>query len=217
MEVLLVTGKLDRSIELADETMRVFDFLTGHDEDNMNWLRSSAKPRIAKGFALVAIGQLDQAMTLADQSIGILETMTASDIIDHNVHEHLADAYRLAAWIHQKNDKLVVALEYNQKGIEHMHIIKQADRLNIERTGKLASIYVERGELYAAQGNAEEAQQSWQIAGSLLANEINDTQAHYLLDPWIRLLMFNDQMDDALKLSGALEARHYIPLNPWPN
>ena len=216
VEVLLVTGKLDYANKLADKTIQLFDFLTAHDEDNMDWLRSSSKPRIAKGFALVTMGQADQAMILADQSIGILESMIASDITDYNIHEHLADAYRLKAWIHQENDSLGAALEYNQKAIEQMQVIKQADRLNIERTGKLASVYVERGELYIAQDNAGQAQQSWQHATRLLANEIIDTQAHYLLDPWIRLLIFNDQVDEALQISGALKAHHYKPLKPWP-
>lgn len=216
VEVLLVTGKLDNTNKLADETIRVFDFLAGHDEDNMDWLRSSTKPRIAKGFALVATGQPDQAMTLADQSINILETMIASDITDYNVQEHLADAYRLTAWVHQENDRLAAALESNQKAIEHMQVIKQADRLTSQRTGKLASFYVEKGELYAAQHNAKEAQQSWAYARKLLEGDISDTQAHYLLDPWIRLLIFNNQVDDALKISAALEAHHYKPLKPWP-
>jgi hypothetical protein len=143
--------------------------------------------------------------------------MIASDVIDYNVHEHLADAYRLTAWIDQGNDRPAAALENNQKAIEHMQVIKQADRLNSQRTGKLASFYVERGELYTIQHDAEEAQQSWAYAKKLLEGDISDTQAHYLLDPWIRLLIFNDQMDDALKISSALEARHYKPLKPWPN
>jgi tetratricopeptide (TPR) repeat protein len=217
VEVLLVTGKLVHTNKLADETIRVFDFLTGHDEDNMDWLRSSTKPRISKGFALVAMGQPDQALTLADQSISILETMIASDVTDYLVHEHLADAYRLTARIHQANDRLTAALESNQKAIEHMQVIKQADRLNSKRTGKLASLYVEKGELYAAQHDAKEAQQSWVYARKLLEVDVGDTQAHYLLDPWIRLLIFNDQIDEALKLSGALKAHNYKPLRPWPN
>jgi hypothetical protein len=143
--------------------------------------------------------------------------MIDNDITDYTVYDHLADAYRLMAWIHQENSGLAAALEYNQKAIEHLEVIKQADRLNIEQTGKLASIYVERGELYKAQNNAGKAQQSWQYANSLLEKEISDTQTFYLLDPWIRLLIFNDQMDDALEISGALEAHHYKPLKPWPN
>jgi len=217
VEILLITGKLDQANKLADKTIRAFDFLTSHDEDNMDWLRSSTKPQIAKGFGLVAVGQLDQAMTQADQSIVILENMIDNDITDYTVYDHLADAYRLMAWIHQENSGLAAALEYNQKAIEHLEVIKQADRLNIEQTGKLASIYVERGELYKAQNNAGKAQQSWQYANSLLEKEISDTQTFYLLDPWIRLLIFNDQMDDALEISGALEAHHYKPLKPWPN
>lgn len=217
VEILLVTGELDQARVLADETILLFDFLTGLDENNMEWQRASAKPRIAKGFALLALDQLDAALTLTGQSVAGLENMIANGITDYYVYDHLADAYRLMAWIRQENKQISVALEYNEKAIESMQAIKQADRLNIERTGKLASIYVERGELFAAQNKMLEARQSWLHASSLLEDDISDAKAPYLLDPWIRIMMLNGQMNDAMKLSGALEAHHYKPLKPWPN
>lgn len=217
VEVLLLTGELDQAIALADETIRAFDFLADHDEANMDWLRASTKPRIAKGFALVALGQLDEALALAGQSAVILENMIANGITDYNVYDHLADAYRLMAWIHQGDNEAALALALNQKAIESMQFIEQADRFNIERTGKLASIYVERGELFTALGNAPGAQQSWLQARTLLEGEIGNTRAPYLVDPWIRILMLGGQLNDAEKLSGALEAHHYKPLKPWPD
>ncbi|MDX2416802.1 MAG: toll/interleukin-1 receptor domain-containing protein [Xanthomonadales bacterium] len=217
VEALLLTGQLDQAIALADETIMAFDFLTDHDKDNMDWLRASTKPRIAKGFALVAVDRLEEAMVLAGQSVITLEKMIANGNTDYNVYDHLAAAYRLTAWIHQANDRIIAALEVNQKAIESMQFIKQADRLNVERTGKLASIFIERGELLAAQDDPSRAQPYWQQAHDLIKDDLGQSQAPYLLDPWIRVLTFNGQLDEATRLSGVLEAHHYKPLKPWTN
>ncbi len=217
VEVQLLTGELDQAITLADETIQAFDFLTDHDESNMDWLRASTKPRVAKGFALVALGRLEEAQTYAGQSMAILENMIANGAADYNVYDHLADAYRLMAWIHQGKNEMALALGFSQKAIESMQFIEQADRFNIERTGKLASIYVERGELFTALSNEAGARQSWLRARTLLEDKISNTRAPYLLDPWIRILLLDGQMGDAEKLSGALEAHHYKPLKPWPD
>ncbi len=217
VEVLLLTGQLGQAIALADETIMAFDFLTDHDEDNMDWLRASTKPRIAKGFALVAVDRQEEAMVLAGQSVVILENMIANGITDYNVYDHLADAYRLTAWIHQASDRVVAALEYNQKAIESMQFIKQADRLNVERTSKLASIHIEMAELLTTQNNPSEAHLHWQRAHDLIKDDLGESQAPYLLDPWIRVLTFNGQSDEATRLRSALEAHHYKPLKPWAN
>ncbi len=217
VEVLLLTGELDQAITLADETILAFDSLADHDETNMDWLRASTKPRVAKGFALVALGRLEEALTLAGQSIVILENMTANGTTDYRIYDHLADAYRLMAWIHQGKNETALALGFSQKAIESMQFIEQADRFNIERTGKLASIYVERGELFTALSDEAGARQSWLRARALLEDKISSTRAPYLLDPWIRVLMLDGQLGEAEKLSGALGAHHYKPLKPWPD
>ena len=217
LETLLLTGELDQAIALANEAIEAFNFLTGHDEANMDWLSGSTRPRIAKGFALVTAGRSAEALGLAEQSVITLENMIASDTTDYNVYDRLADAYRLSAWIQQTNGNIAAALEFNRKAIENMQYIKQADRLNVERTGKLAAIYIERAELLTEQDDPGGAQLYWQQAHDLIEGDVNESQAPYLLDPWIRVLLFNGQLDEATRLSAALVAQHYKPLRPWTN
>ena len=146
VEVLLMTGELNRAQELADEAILAFDRLTGYDEGNIEWRRASTEPRIAKGFALAASGQLDEALGLANQCISVLQSIIASGTADYNLRYHLADAYDLATWVYQANNDVAAALESNQQAVDHLQVIQASDRLNDERTGKLASIYVVSGE-----------------------------------------------------------------------
>jgi tetratricopeptide (TPR) repeat protein len=217
VEVLLMTGELNRAQELADEAILAFDRLTGYDEGNIEWRRASTKPRIAKGFALAASGQLDEALGLANQCISVLQSIIASGTADYNVHYHLADAYDLATWVYKANNDVAAALESNQQAVDHLQVIQASNRLNDERTGKLASIYVVSGELLAAQGDFAAAQRAWKQANDLLERVVPSSQSPFLLDPWVRLSILSGRRAEAQELSGTISAGRYVPLRPWPD
>jgi hypothetical protein len=120
-------------------------------------------------------------------------------------------------WVYQANNDVAAALESNQQAVEHLQVIQASNRLNDERTGKLASIYVVSGELLAAQGDVAAAQQAWKQANDLLDRVLPSSQSPFLLDPWVRLLILSGQRAEAQELSGTISAGRYVPLKPWPD
>ena len=97
-----------------------------------------------------------------------------------------------------------------------MQLVEQAGRLNDERLGKLASIYVARGQLQAAMEQPEQAQQSWQHAVQLLSDRASTARLPLLLDPWVRALMLLGRYEEVEATYDELSARTYKPLRPWP-
>jgi eukaryotic-like serine/threonine-protein kinase len=217
VEVLLMKGELNRARELADEAMLAFDALTDYDEANIDWLRASTGPRIAKGFVLAAMGQLDEALGLANQCISVLQSIVANGTADYNVHYHLANAYYLATWVYQTNNDVAAALYSSQQALGSLRLIQASDRLNDQRTGKLASIYLVSSELLAAQGDATGAQRAWQQANNLLERVAPSSHSPFLLDPWVRLLILSGRRAEAQELSRTMSAGSYVPLRPWPD
>jgi hypothetical protein len=147
----------------------------------------------------------------------VLQSIIASGTADYNVHSHLADAYDLAAWVYQASNDVAAALESNQQAMGHLQVIQASNRLNDERTGKLASIYVVSSELLAARGDAAGAQRAWKQANDLLEFIAPSSQSPFLLDPWVRLLILSGRRPEAQEVSGTISAGRYVPLRPWPN
>lgn len=211
-----MTGELKRAGELANESTLAFERLTGYDEGNVEWRRASVKPQIASGLMLAASGRPDEALKIANQCISMLRSLIVGGTTDYNVQYHLAEAYALAAWSHEENDDVPAALEAIDRALESLRIIQAANRLNDERIGKLASLYLARSGLLAGQDDSEGAQQSLQQAETLLRPVAPSSRSPFLLDPWIRLLMLSGHLGEAQNLIDTLSAGRYVPLRPWP-
>ena len=51
----------------------------------------------------------------------------------------------------------------------------------------------------------------------LLTEEVADSKAPYILDPWTRLLLMEGRKEEARQIIDELNARQYLPLKPWPD
>jgi tetratricopeptide (TPR) repeat protein len=216
-ETILMTGQLEEAENFLDISMSIFDGLVIRDENNTNWVRASTKPRISKGYLMQARNQSSEAKIIAERVITLLEKIRSQATEDHNVHDHLADAYHLIAWIHQSSDEIDSGLEAIDKAILNMEALQLEGRLDTERTGKLATIYLAKAELQSISGNDPAAQNSLQSARDLLTEKVANSKAHYLLDPWTRSLLMDGRKEEARQIIDELSARQYLPLKPWPD
>ena len=216
VDIASITGDIDRADELLDQIMSVFDELVGRDEENKEWLRSSLTARIYKGYLLAARSLWDTARENATQSTALIEELIAEEASDLMAREQLVDAYQLIAWTGHGTGDFASALNSNEKALSNMQVVQQAGRLNDDRLGKLASIYVVRGQLQAVLAQPEQARQSWQHAAQLLSERASTARSPLLLDPWVRVLMLLGRYEEAEETYIELTASSYKPLKPWP-
>ena len=136
---------------------------------------------------------------------------------DHNVHDSLADAYHLVAWVHQSSNEIESGLEATDHAIINMEALQLEGRLDTKRTGKLATIYLTRAELQSISGDDPAAQNALGSAKDLLTEKAVTSKAPYILDPWARLLLTDGREEEARQIIDGLSARQYLPLKPWPD
>lgn len=215
-ETVLITGQLEEAENLLSVSRSIFDGLVVRDEGNIEWLRGSTKPRISMGYLLQSRDQTKEAKIILEEVIMILEEIKSQSAGDHNIHDHLAVAYHLLSWVHQSNDDFESGLIAINNAITNMKVLQREGRLHTERTGTLATIYLDRAELQSSAGNDAKAQISLQFARALLIEKVAESKAHFLLDPWARLLLTEGRTEAALQIIDELSARQYRPLKPWP-
>lgn len=210
-----VLGDLNGASELLDQVIAMTDALIAHDASNLHWRSSNARAQIAKGNVLAARGDWEAARERAAQARSALAVAVGEAALDVDSHETLADAYLLDAWISLGVGEAANGLALSQQALDHMLRISQLGRLNDEGRGKLASIYVARGQLEAASGDNDRAKASWQQALDLMTTRAA-TRHPFLLDPWARALTLGQRQQEASKIVATLNAVGYQPLNPWP-
>lgn len=215
-EVSAIVGDLERALDYAGRAESVFDLLVAHDSANKEWQLSSSNAAIAKGNIHAARGEWGGARLQAERSIAVLEEIVASGVADLSVRSHLVDAYHLYSWVQQAGGDPTAALESNQAALDGLRWIEQANRLNDEHVGLLASVHVVRGQLLASAGNATAAEKAWHEAADLIQLKAATTRTHRLIDPWVRVLMLSGEGDKATELRAELDSNGYRPLRPWP-
>ncbi len=216
-ETCLMTGQYQEAENYLDISKNIFDGLVTRDQGNTNWVRASTKPQISKGYLMQSRNQSGGAKIIAEQVITLLEEIIAQTPEDHNVHDHLAAAYQLLAWIHHSSNEIESASIAIDKSTINMEALQLEGRLISERTGRLAIIYLDRAELQSMSGNDPAAQNSFQLAKDLLTEKAADSNDPFILDPWARLLFMDGRKEEARQIIDELSARQYLPLKPWPD
>ena len=216
-EAMLVSGQFEAAEKQLSRSMAIFDDLVSRDKNNTEWVRASTKPRISIGQLLQSRGQIDEAGEIADQAIRVLEEISVQTKRDNTVQEQLSEAYLLKSWVLQSENQIESALAAIRTAALHLEALQIGGRLDIERTGKLATIYINQAELHSFNGDSPAAQRSLQSAHDLLSGELAGAKAFYLLDPWARLLILDGRKKEGRQIIDELTARQYLPLKQWPD
>jgi tetratricopeptide (TPR) repeat protein len=211
-----VTGERNRAAELANEAITTFDELTKHDPANLEWLRSSTKPRIARANLHLADGELMSARRLLEPALDTLEDMTASDRTDVSVHEALADAYFALAWLEYEAGNAAAALGAVDGSLEHLTALGQDGPLDRDLRGRTASALVLSGEIQALDGETEAARRAWLRALALLEDPQDQSRSPRVVDPLARALALSGSTERAQQIRALAESMGYRPLRPWP-
>lgn len=214
--VQVITGDREHAARLADEAIRVLDELVAHDLDNLEWLRSSAKPRITRAAVHAAEGAWAPADELLVTAVGTLERMVEGDNTDLSLLEALADAELLRAWVAIGAGDPAAAGDSLGRARVHIRDMESRSALNDERRGRLAAALVLEGELQAAGGNLAGARQNWQAALRELALVDDTTGSPLVRDPLARALALTGQHEQASRVRARLDQHGYRPIRPWP-
>lgn len=214
--VQVITGDREHAARLADEAIRVLDELVAHDLDNLEWLRSSAKPRITRAAVHAAEGAWAPADELLVTAVGTLERMVEGDNTDLSLLEALADAELLRAWVAIGAGDPAAAGDSLGRARVHIRDMESRGALNDERRGRLAAALVLEGELQAADGNLAGARQNWQAALRELALVDDTTGSPLVRDPLARALALTGQHEQASRVRARLDQHGYRPIRPWP-
>jgi tetratricopeptide (TPR) repeat protein len=212
-----LTGQRVEAGRSAERVVRVLDDLVQHDPQNMEWLRSSAKPRITGAAVFAAAGSWPQADELLSAAFTILEGMAAGDDTDVSVHEMLADALWLRAWVARATGETAGSRQFLDEARAHLRAIEDRGALNDERRGRLAAALVMEGEIQAAENELTGAQESWQAALAQLSQVSGGADSPYVQDPLARALMWTGQTDRASEVIQRLNQQGYLPIRPWPD
>lgn len=215
--VQTLTGNRDEGGRLADQVARVLDDLVKHDPQNMEWLRSSAKPRITRAAVFATEGSWGQAEELLSAATKVLESMAGGDDTDISVHEALADALLLRAWVARAAGDNVGSLHSLREVRAHLQAIEARGALNDERRGRLAAALVLEGEIQAAENDLAGARESWQAALRQLSQVSETTASPYVQDPLARALLWTDQTERASAVMQRLNQQGYRPIRSWPS
>lgn len=216
-ETEAIKGEIGKADILAEQALKVFDELTTLDENNKEWLRASARAWVLKAQLLVVNGDIESARSIASRFANLLEaliTEDASDVVITRVQ--LANAYQLLCLIEQSSGEATRALDTNQKALDHMYSVQDTGSLNHDRLGRLAQILVSRGQIESSVGAQKRAQDNWFKATSILKEKTGSSRSPFLLDPWVRVLLFTGHHAEAGEVLDQLLEQMYHPLQPWP-
>lgn len=216
-ETSALTGDLDAASVHADEASELFESLMARDATNRNWLRASVRPRITQAQILAARQRWSDALDVLASSVLLLEEIIEDGNADLNVRNQYASALAVKAWVQSAIGDGNSALESIESAMSELETIEQSDRLNDERLGLYATLYVLRGEIQLGAGAETAAAEDWRQAHDLLREKAPASQSPFLLDPWVRVLVRTDRGAKAKVISDALRARRYQPLMPWPD
>ena len=216
-ETSAMSGELDAALSHADEAADLFDSLVERDATNLNWLRASVRPKITQAQIFAARQRWNDALQVIEPSVALLRKIIDDGDADLNVRSQYASALAVQAWVQKATGKSKGALASIETAVSELQAIKEADRLNDERLGLYASLHVLRGEIHAGGGEHAAAAKDWQYAHDLLQQKAAVSESPFLLDPWVRVLLWRDRKPEARAVSGALQARRYQPLMPWPD
>jgi hypothetical protein len=145
-----------------------------------------------------------------------LERMASDDNTDVSVHEAMADALLLRAWIAHKNGDSAQSLRSLDEVRTHLQAIEASGALTDERRGRLAAALVMAGEIQSAENDLPAAEESWSEALNQLAQVSDTTASPYVRDPLARALFWSGQPDQASQVRQELQAHGYTPIRPWP-
>lgn len=216
-ETLALTGDLGSALTHVDEASGLFETLVTRDATNLNWLRASVRPKITQAQIFAAQQRWTDALGVIEPSVALLKDIIEDGNADLNVRNQYASALALKAWAQKATGNNKSALDSIEIAISELQAIKQTDRLNDERLGLYASLYVLRGEINVGAGEKYAAADDWQQAHDLLQKKAPVSESPFLLDPWVRVLTWMDRKPEAKAVSDALQARRYQPLMPWPD
>ncbi len=216
-ETYALTGDLDAALSHADEASALFESLVARDSTNRNWLRASVRPKITQSQVFAARQRWDDALQVIEPSVALLQEIIDDGDADLNVRNQYASALAVKAWVQKATGNSEAALDSLEAAISALQAIKETDRLNDERLGLYASLYVLRGEIRTGVGARDGAADDWQYAHDLLQQKAQANDSPFLLDPWVRVLIWTDRKPEAEAVSDALQARRYQPLMPWPD
>lgn len=215
-QIASITAELEEALVLVDESISLFDQLVNQDETNLDFLRRSTIPRLLKARILAARGEFLEAEGLAEFTGSTLEDLVSGGGTEHQLFSYLADTYSLKALLEEKRGAYRHALQLNQLAMDQFAALEDADRLNDERLFSLANAYVTHGALLARLGDSGKARTAWLSVEKRLKSRITESSTYYLLDPWARLLLLTGRTAEGQKVSDALGAHRYVPLEPWP-
>jgi tetratricopeptide (TPR) repeat protein len=216
-ETSALTGDLDIAQSHVQEAAKIFESLVARDSTNLNWLRGSVKPKITQAQIFAAQHQWNDALAQVEPAIALLHEIILGGKADLNVRDHLASALAVKAWVQKATGNSAGALDSVETAILELDVIEQSGRLNDERLGLYASLYVLHGEIQAAAGDRDTATENWRRAHDLLQPKAPTSGSPFLLDPWVRVLQWTERRPEAKEVSDALHARRYQPLMPWPD
>lgn len=216
-EAAAMTGDLDFALSQAEEASAIFAALVARDATNLNWVRASVRPQITKGQVFAALQRWLEAFALADAAVILLNGIIEAGNADVNVRSQNASALILKAWTQDALGDARGAMSSIDLAFSILSTLEQEDRLNDERLGLIASLYVMRGEINRSLGQQNAAASDWQSAHDLLEQKAPLGDSPFLLDPWARVLRFLGRQEEGEAVSDALQVRRYVPLMPWPD
>jgi tetratricopeptide (TPR) repeat protein len=214
-EVLLMMRELDKAEAHIARSRQTFDALVARDASNTDWIRASAKPLISEARVHLARGETVAALERSNAAIERLENIAADGKVDHNVLDHLADAYSVVALAHRRSGESELARKAADVAREKLQVLRDQGRLTGRRPGMLANVYVLQARLSLDAGQTFEARQHLAVADELLRARAATTRSPYDLDPWARVLALQGKDEEADKVIAELGARRYLPLVPW--
>lgn len=214
-EVLAIVGERQRALALSEAATAIFDPLIIHDPDNLEWRRASTLPKLLKGELLLASGDPSGARALADEALATIKILQKTATADYRLRDQAAEAYMLLALTEREVQRHSESLGLTAKALENFTVIIEGQRMNAERTGRLASLHVLRGNIQAAMNEIDLAQASWRTAYELLRGHDVSAQSVILADPWVRVLTYLGDHEEAAVIQEVLESRNYRPLQPW--
>ena len=216
-ETSALTGDLSSASTHADEASGLFESLVTRDSTNLNWLRASVRPKITQAQIFAAQQRWNDALGVIEPAVALLKEIIEDGNGDLNVRNQYANALALKAWAQKATGNSKSALDSIEIAISELVDIEKTDRLNDERLGLYASLYVLRGEINIGAGEKNAAADDWRQAHDLLQEKAPVSESPFLLDPWVRVLTWMDRKSEAKAVSDALQARRYQPFMPWPD
>lgn len=210
-------GDISFADQLLGDSVKIFESLVRSDPSNLAWVSDGLEASTVMAYLRYADGDWMAARNQIRGILRELDVLERGGHVDQHVHRLIARAQTLQAALdaHSGNpESAITALETAEQHL--WGVVSRADPGQLDR-GKLASVHLLQAETHKSLGNSTEAQSSASEAKALLGISIPDSGTNYLLDPWVRYLVFAGQKEEADKLKGALEARAYRPLIPWPD